>query len=88
MKLLRKIFPKYAVIPLWTVLGFNMLAYYLPKLLLLLGVIGPPHMLAEDTTANVNLIFLGVDVPLVPVFIIIYVLSYVQWVVGFTLIAR
>ena len=88
MKLLRKIFPKYAVVPLWTVLGFNMLAYYLPKLLLVLGVIGPPHMLAEDTTANVNSIFLGVDVPLVPVFIIIYVLSYVQWFVGFTLIAR
>ena len=88
MKLLRKIFPKYAVIPLWTVLGFNIFAYYLPKLLLLLGIIGPTHMLAEDTVANVNSVFLGVEVPLVPVFIIIYVLSYVQWFVGFTLIAR
>ena len=88
MKLLKKIFPKYAVIPLWTVLGFNIFAYYLPKLLLLLGVIGPTHMLAEDATANVNSVFLGVEVPLVPVFIIIYVLSYVQWFVGFTLIAR
>ena len=88
MKLLRKIFPKYAVIPLWTVLGFNIFVYYLPKLLMVLGVLGAPHFLAENTTANVNSIFLGIDVPVVPVFLIIYVLSYVQWFVGFTLIAR
>ena len=88
MRLLRKIFPKYAVIPLWTVLIFNMFTYYLPKVLTALGVLGAPHMLAVDTEANVNAMFLGVDIPLVPFFIIIYVLAYVQWFVGFTLIAR
>ena len=88
LDLLRKIYPKYAVIPLLTVFIFNCFVYYLPKLLLMLGIIGPTHLLAEDTVANVNSIFLGVDIPRIPVFIIISVLSYVQWCIGFTLIAR
>ena len=88
LDLLRKIYPKYAVIPLLTVFIFNCFAYYLPKLLLITCAIGPTHMLADDTVANVNSIFLGVNVPLIPVFLIFYVLSYVQWFIGFTLIAR
>lgn len=88
LDLLRKIYPKYSVIPLLTAFIFNCFAYYLPKFLLLIGAIGPTHMLAEDTVANVNSMFLGLNVPLVPSFLIFYVLSYVQWFIGFTLIAR
>ena len=80
MKLIRslieKYIPKYARLPLLVVLIYNFLVYYSPKFLI-----------SEDRLHYLTTAF-DDSLPLVPVFIFIYVLAYVQWVVGYIIIAR
>lgn len=73
---IEKLLPRYVHIPLLTACGMNILAYYGTRLL----------------TANAYHydISLPLDdmIPLCPAFIVIYILSYLQWAIGFIIIAR
>lgn len=75
-KRVRQFLPSYAVFPLFAVLLANFLAYYGSRLLS--G--GLPHFSFA----------LEIDrrIPFVPVFSVIYLLAYLQWIFGFLRIAR
>lgn len=75
-KLLDKYIPKYARLPLLTVLIFNFIVYYSPKLLVSAERL---HYLRTDFDDSL---------PLVPAFIFIYVLAFLQWGFGYIIIAR
>lgn len=68
--------PKYAVIPLLLVLGWNCLVYFGVELLAPLRRFHEVHTALDDR------------LPLVPEFVYIYVLAYLQWGVGYLLIAK
>jgi len=61
--------PKYTRLPLFLVVAWNMAVYYLT-----------PVFVAEDAVRYDLTIGLDELIPLVPSFILVYVLSYVQWV--------
>ena len=73
---LKTLIPKYTRIPLLIVLAFNLFTYYGTMLI--------------NTPERYHLISTAFDdsLPLVPAFIFIYVLAFVQWGVGFIIIAR
>lgn len=68
-KLYSFLFPKYARLPLLLVLVFNCLVYWIPPLI------------QGDDITRYSLAIQGVDnvIPFIPAFIVVYVLSYVQW---------
>lgn len=71
-----KIIPKYAYIPLMAMVLMNVLTYNGSKLI-------------TNYFYHYNAsIFLDDYIPFVPIFISIYVLSYLQWIVGFVVIFR
>ena len=74
--LIEKYIPKYARVPLLVVLIFNFFVYYTPKLLV------PEARLHYLTTPFDDAL------PQVPVFIFIYVLAFLQWGLGYIIIAR
>ena len=80
MKLIRslidKYIPKYARLPLLVVLIYNFLVYFSPKFLI-----------SEDRLHYLTTAF-DDSLPLVPVFIFIYVLAFLQWGLGYIIIAR
>ncbi len=71
-----KVMPRYSRIPLLMVLIINILVYYFSRLI------------------NINLehhsleIWIDRELPFLPEFIVIYVLAYVQWIVGYIVISR
>ena len=71
-----KILPRYTYIPLLTVLLFNTLVYNASKLI--------TNNLFHYNFSS----FLDSKVPLIPFFVLIYLLAYVQWIVGYIVIAR
>ncbi len=73
---LDRIVPVYTRLPLILVVALNMLTYYGCRLIMS----GRPHYS----------IALPIDgkIPFLPVFIIFYILAYVQWITGFVRIAR
>ena len=75
-KKLANVIPKYSILPLAAVLIANILAYYVTRLF----TGGLTHV---DMTTAVDR-----AIPFVPAFSAIYVLAYLQWIVGFILIAR
>lgn len=75
-KKLANVIPEYSIIPLLAVLIVNVLAYFVTRLF----TGGLTHF---DMTTAVDR-----AIPFVPVFSVIYVLAYLQWIVGFILIAR
>lgn len=68
--------PRYARLPLVLLLAINLIAYYGSRLLTV-GAARCDMTLALDRR-----------IPLCPIFILFYILAYVQWVVGYILIAR
>lgn len=74
--LCRRLLPDYGWIPLLTVLTVNILAYNGTRLL--------PHLCDARNLENA----LDNRIPVVPAFVIIYVLAYVQWVFGYWAAAR
>ncbi len=71
-----KLVPRYARLPLLTVLVFNCSVYWLPRLVTSGAVHYDLSLRLDDA------------IPFVPAFIVIYVLAYVQWVVGYVIISR
>ena len=72
----RRLIPRYAVLPLLSVLVMNFVTYYLTSCL---------------TAARLHMqmaLPLDARVPLVPAFIVVYILAYGQWGIGYVLIAR
>ena len=71
VEMLNKLIPKYARLPLAAAVLANMIAYYVPK--------------ALESHRTLHLLSTALDdaLPLVPAFIFIYVLAYVQWVLSF-----
>ncbi len=76
MKLSRPLIPKYARLPLLAALIINCLTYWATRLLTR-GAVHYDLTLALDDC-----------IPFVPAFIVIYILAYVQWVVGYIVISR
>ena len=72
----RRILPGYSWIPLLSVVCINFLAYYATRLI----TRGTGHF---DFSLHIDS-----AIPFIPSFSVIYLLAYVQWVVGFILIAR
>ncbi len=72
----KRIIPKYAVIPLLIVLAANFIAYIGGNLI----ASGFHHYNIETPLDD--------KIPFVEFFVLFYVLAYVQWVVGYVLIAR
>ena len=74
--LIDKYIPKYARLPLLIVLVFNCAAYFFPKVLV--------------SASRYHYMSTALDdrLPLVPAFIFIYVLAYIQWGLGYIIIAR
>ena len=72
----RSLIPKYALLPLALALAVNCMAYFGARLFL--------------TNASYHHMALPIDemLPFVPAFIIIYILAYVQWVMGYIVICR
>ena len=73
---LKKIIPSYCLLPLIVAVVFTNLAYFIPKFFYDPG--------------DVYDLSLGIDktIPFLPIFILFYVLAYLQWIVGFVMIAR
>lgn len=73
---LERLLPSYAWPPVLAVLLMNFVAYYLPK--------------ALERSRELHVLSTALDdaLPRIPAFIFIYVLAYVQWVVGYLIIAR
>ena len=72
----RRLIPRYAVLPLLSVLVMNFVTYYLTSCL---------------TAARLHVqmaLPLDAQVPFVPAFIVVYILAYGQWGIGYVLIAR
>lgn len=75
-KKLNDIIPSYAVIPLLTALLMNFITYN-----------GTQIITNEMVHHNMS-IFIDKWIPFLPVFVVFYVLAYLQWVVGYIVIAR
>ena len=73
---LDRLIPRWARIPLLSVVFFNALVYYIPK------------WLEKYRTLNVVSTRLDRLLPCVPFFILFYVMAYVQWGIGLLVIAR
>lgn len=73
---IEKILPRYGVIPVIAVFAFNLITYYGTKII----DIG-------RTTHDVS-IWLDNQIPLVTPFMLIYLLAFVEWVIGYVMIAR
>ena len=73
---LKTFIPRYGYFPIITLFAFNSLVYFLTKL-----VYDPAR--AYDLS-------LGIDhaLPFVPAFILFYILAYLQWALGYIMIAR
>ena len=71
-----RIFPEHAFIPVITVIGIHFFAYLVPKLVNL----GRPHMLLKLPLDDL--------IPFTPVFIVFYVLAFIQWAVYYLRLAR
>lgn len=73
---LKHFIPHHAYLPIITLFAFNSLIYFLTKL-------------AHDPARAYDL-SLGIDrsLPFVPAFIVIYILAYLQWAIGYIMIAR
>ncbi len=76
MKFLKKLIPKYSIIPVIAIIIAGASVYFVTKLL-------------TDGGHHYD-ISLPIDhkIPFISAFIIIYILSYVQWVVGYLSVAR
>ena len=76
-KKITRIIPEYAIIPLLASVVFNFVAYLVPKFVV-------------DPSDYHSLAIPGVDsaIPFVTFFALPYVLAFVQWVIGFIVIAR
>lgn len=72
----KPLIPTYAYLPLVIAIAFNCLVYYAPKFLV-------------DPESAYDLA-LGIDraIPFLPIFILFYVLAYLQWILGYVVIAR
>lgn len=75
-KKLFNIVPKYAYFPLIMVVVANTLVYNVSKLV-------TNHFVHYDFSMKID----GM-IPLVPIFITIYILCYIEWIIGYILIAR
>lgn len=73
---IRHLFPKYIFIPLIMVVVMNYITYFCTKPI-------TDNLYHYNFTSN-----LDEGIPFIPLFIIIYILAYVQWIVGFIIIAR
>ena len=73
---LDRLLPPYARVPALSVIGMNLVVYYVPKLL--------------ETHRSLHLVSTSLDdaLPCVPIFAIIYVLAYAQWAIGLITICR
>ncbi len=69
-------FPRYALVPVAVALIINLLAFY-----------GTRPLIADWQHHDISF-WLDEKIPFLPVFISVYVLAYVQWLVGLILIAR
>lgn len=76
MKRFERILPRYAYVPLFIAVVFNMLTYYGTRLV--------------NTSMHHYDISLPLDdlIPFVPQAIVVYVLAFVTWLIGFVVIAR
>lgn len=72
----KKILPSYSYIPLAVMLAFNCVAYFGTRLF------------TTNITHYSMYTFIDDIIPFCPAFISIYILAYVQWLVGYILIAR
>lgn len=70
------LFPSYIFIPLLLLLFMNFITYFCSKIITNHLYHYTPSTIIDDV------------IPLVPIFIIVYILAYVQWIVGFIVIAR
>lgn len=73
---LKKIIPRYAVFPIAAALVLNYMAYFVTRLF------------TTDMVHHTMNIFLDDWIPLCKPFIVVYILAYVQWIVGYISIAR
>lgn len=73
---LDKLIPKYARIPLLTALCFNMFTYF-----------GTKVLVSPDRYHDLSAMFSD-PFPLIPAFVFVYILAFVQWGLGFIIIAR
>lgn len=73
---IEKIIPRYGIGPVLAVIGFNLFTYYVTKFI----------------TSNWKHYDISIPlddaIPTLSIFVIVYVLAYVQWVVGYVMIAR
>ena len=76
MKKLIEYIPKYARIPLLIIFGMNILTYNGSKII-------TNHLYHYNATT-----FIDDLIPFVPIFISIYVLAYIQWIIGYINISR
>lgn len=76
LHLVERVVPRYAFVILLVALLANFLTYYVTRLV-------TTGMYHYNWTLPID-----AAIPFVPFFVIIYVLAYLQWVVGFILIAR
>lgn len=76
MKKLSSIIPKYAYFPLLMAVVANTLVYNVSKLI-------TNNFVHYDFSMKID----GM-IPVVPVFIIIYILCYIEWIIGYIMIAR
>ncbi len=75
-KLLNYIIPKYAYIPLLLAMLMNFIAYYCTPLI------------TNSMTHYDASVFVDNNIPFFPVFIVFYIFAFIQWVVGYIMIAR
>lgn len=72
----KRFVPKYALLPIALTAAVNGIAYYLPKLL----------------PTGLTPVYMGLEldekIPFCPVFIWVYVLSYLQWLVNWVMLSR
>ena len=72
----KKLIPTYAVVPLLLILVTNFFAYYVSKLIIMGRDKWDPVIAWDDL------------IPLWTPFILIYLIAYVQWVVGYIILAK
>ena len=75
-KVFYKVLPQYAILSFIIIIGMNVVTYYGSQLI-------TNHLYHYDVT-----FLMPNDFPLIPSFIYIYILAYVQWIVGYIIIAR
>lgn len=75
-KLIKFIVPKYAYIPLLLMMGMNFITYYGTTLI-------TNSMYHYDAS-----IFVDNYIPFCSIFILFYIIAYVQWVIGYIIIVR